>query len=115
MLHVGGTKSMTEKITEGLAQGKGKKDRESFNKYLYNQSISFIKTAGFFDLWGVLAVCLIAMDGAGLTLPVNLQGCWFGIFLLYLRIYGLIYIVLSLHPQFSAIRLLHFVLVAVNP
>ena len=54
-----GTKSMTpirfatgqaEKITEGLAQGKGKKDRGSFNKCLKNQIISFIKTAGFFAL-----------------------------------------------------------------
>jgi hypothetical protein len=29
-----GTKSMTEKITEGLDVGKGKKDRGRFNKYL---------------------------------------------------------------------------------
>jgi hypothetical protein len=29
-----GTKSMTEKITEGHGVGKGKKDRGSFNKYL---------------------------------------------------------------------------------
>jgi hypothetical protein len=29
-----GTKSMTEKITEGQGVGKGKKDRGSFNKYL---------------------------------------------------------------------------------
>jgi hypothetical protein len=29
-----GTKSMTEKITEGHGVGRGKKDRGSFNKYL---------------------------------------------------------------------------------
>jgi hypothetical protein len=42
----GGTKSMTEKITEGLATGKQIKDRGSF-----------AKTAGFYLLWGVLGHC----------------------------------------------------------
>jgi len=32
-----GTKSMTKNKPEGHGVGKGKKDRESFNKYLKNQ------------------------------------------------------------------------------
>lgn len=62
-----GTKSMTpirfatgqaEKITEGLAQRKGKKDRGNFAKYLFNHSkIHFAKWLGFlpWGVWGHLA------------------------------------------------------------
>jgi hypothetical protein len=58
-----GTKSMTEKITEGLARGRAKKTGGVLINTFKNQSISFIKTAGFFDLWGGLDVGLIAKDG----------------------------------------------------
>lgn len=55
-----GTKSMTEKITEGLAKGRAKKTGGVLINTFKNQSISFIKTAGFFDLWGGLA-CVLRM------------------------------------------------------
>jgi len=59
----GGTKSMTEKITEGLARGRAKKTGGVLINTFKSQSIPFIKTAGFFALWGGLDVGLIAKDG----------------------------------------------------
>jgi len=46
------TKSMTEKITEGLARGRAKKTVGVLINTSKNQLIPFIKTAGFFGLWG---------------------------------------------------------------
>jgi len=43
-------KNCDQKIKQKGGERKGKKDRGSFNKCLYNQIISFIKTAGFFAL-----------------------------------------------------------------
>jgi hypothetical protein len=92
-----GTKSMTEKITEGLARGRAKKTGGVLINTFKNQSIPFIKTAGFFDLWGGLVVGSIVMDGAGLTLPVGHLNYRPGIFPLCLRVYGLLCTGLSLH------------------
>ena len=47
-----GTKSMTKNKTEGLASGRAKKTGGVLINTLKIISISFIKTAGFFALWG---------------------------------------------------------------
>jgi hypothetical protein len=47
-----GTKSMTKNKTEGLACGRAKKTGGVLINTLKINSISFIKTAGFFALWG---------------------------------------------------------------
>jgi hypothetical protein len=49
----GGTKSMTGKTTEGVARGWEKKTGRVLINTFKISSISFIKTAGFFALWGL--------------------------------------------------------------
>jgi len=58
-----GTKSMTKNKTEGLASGRAKKTGGVLINTFKINSISFIKTAGFFDLWGVSACGIILEDG----------------------------------------------------
>jgi hypothetical protein len=42
---------MTKKFTEAAARGRAKKTEGVLINTFKNQSISFIKTAGFFALW----------------------------------------------------------------
>jgi hypothetical protein len=57
----GGTKSMTKNKTEGLAWGRAKKTGGVLINTFKINSISFIKTAGFFALWSGLGCRLILL------------------------------------------------------
>lgn len=98
-----GTKSMTGKTTEGLASGRAKKTgRVLINTFKIN-FISFIKTAGFFDLWGGSGRVFTwfgLMDGIFLICFAGCPGCLTGIVLYCLHIYDRPYIGLVLDYSF---------------
>jgi len=66
---------MTGKTTEGQASGRAKKTGGVLINTFKNNQLSFIKTAGFFDLWGGLAVGFILMDDGFLKLLPGLLSC----------------------------------------